>query len=116
MYEGAPNYPDVGRFWSIVEKYRVSILYTAPTAIRAFMKHGDEHPQKYDLSSLRLLGTVGEPINPKAWLWYHKIIGGERCPIVDTWWQTETGMTSGHSYAWCYKYYSRNGDQTIFRC
>jgi acetyl-CoA synthetase len=91
MYEGAPNWPDEGRFWEIVEKYRVSIFYTAPTAIRAFIKWGDEWPQKYDLSSLRLLGTVGEPINPEAWMWYHKVIGQERCPIVDTWWQTETG-------------------------
>lgn len=91
MYEGAPNWPDEGRFWEVVEKYRVNIFYTAPTAIRAFIKWGDEWPQKYDLSSLRLLGTVGEPINPEAWIWYHKMIGGERCPIVDTWWQTETG-------------------------
>jgi len=91
MFEGAPNWPDEGRFWSIVEKYKVNIFYTAPTAIRAFIKWGDEWPQKYDLSSLRLLGTVGEPINPEAWMWYHKMIGAERCPIVDTWWQTETG-------------------------
>jgi len=91
MYEGAPNSPDNGRFWEIVEKYGVSIFYTAPTAIRAFMKWGDKWPRAHDLSSLRLLGTVGEPINPEAWIWYHKIIGGERCPIVDTWWQTETG-------------------------
>jgi acetyl-CoA synthetase len=91
MYEGAPNWPDEGRFWEIVEKYRVSIFYTAPTAIRAFIKWGDHWPNKYDLSSLRLLGSVGEPINPEAWMWYHKVIGGERCPIVDTWWQTETG-------------------------
>ena len=91
MYEGAPNWPDEGRFWELVEKHRVNIFYTAPTAIRAFIKWGDEWPQKYDLSSLRLLGTVGEPINPEAWIWYHKVIGGERCPIVDTWWQTETG-------------------------
>ncbi|MCA8997598.1 MAG: acetate--CoA ligase, partial [Planctomycetaceae bacterium] len=91
MYEGAPNWPDEGRFWEVVEKYRVNIFYTAPTAIRAFVKWGDQWPQKYDLSSLRLLGTVGEPINPEAWIWYHKTIGGERCPIVDTWWQTETG-------------------------
>jgi acetyl-CoA synthetase len=91
MYEGAPNWPDNGRFWKIVEDYGVTILYTAPTAIRAFIKWGDEWPKKYDLSSLRLLGTVGEPINPEAWMWYHKVIGGERCPIVDTWWQTETG-------------------------
>jgi acetyl-CoA synthetase len=92
MYEGAPNSPDNGRFWKIVEDYAVTILYTAPTAIRAFIKWGDEWPNKYDLSSLRLLGTVGEPINPEAWMWYHKVIGGGRCPIVDTWWQTETGV------------------------
>ncbi len=91
MYEGAPNWPDNGRFWEIVEKYGVTVFYTAPTAIRAFMKWGDRWPEKYDLSSLRLLGTVGEPINPEAWMWYHRVIGGERCPIVDTWWQTETG-------------------------
>jgi acetyl-CoA synthetase len=91
MYEGAPNYPAEDRWWEIVERYGVTIFYTAPTAIRACMKWGTEHPQKHDLSSLRLLGTVGEPINPRAWLWYHEHIGGGRCPIVDTWWQTETG-------------------------
>jgi acetyl-CoA synthetase len=91
MYEGAPNFPEPDRFWRIVEKYGVTILYTAPTAIRAFMKWGTEWPKKHDLSSLRLLGTVGEPINPEAWMWYHEHIGGKRCPIVDTWWQTETG-------------------------
>ncbi|WP_437184906.1 acetate--CoA ligase [Planctomicrobium sp. SH668] len=91
MFEGAPNWPDEGRFWELIEKYRVSIFYTAPTAIRAFIKWGDHWPQKYDLSSLRLLGSVGEPINPEAWMWYHRVIGGERCPICDTWWQTETG-------------------------
>ncbi len=91
MYEGAPDYPDIGRFWAIVEKYAVTIFYTAPTAIRAFMRWGEEHPQKYDLTSLRLLGSVGEPINPEAWIWYHTHIGGKKCPIVDTWWQTETG-------------------------
>ncbi len=91
MYEGAPNHPDEGRFWEIVEKYRVSIFYTAPTAIRAFIKWGDAWVDKHDLSSLRLLGTVGEGINPEAWMWYHRKIGRERCPIVDTWWQTETG-------------------------
>ncbi|GBD11068.1 Acetyl-coenzyme A synthetase [bacterium HR23] len=91
MYEGAPDYPDKDRFWAIVEKYRVNILYTAPTAIRSFMRWGEEYPQRHDLSSLRLLGTVGEPINPEAWVWYWKHIGGGRCPIVDTWWQTETG-------------------------
>jgi acetyl-CoA synthetase len=92
MYEGAPNHPREDRFWEVVEKYKVSILYTAPTAIRAFIKWGDQWPAKHDLSSLRLLGTVGEPINPEAWMWYHDRIGGGRCPIVDTWWQTETGM------------------------
>jgi acetyl-CoA synthetase len=92
MYEGAPNHPREDRFWDIIAKYRVSILYTAPTAIRAFIKWGDQWPKKHDLSSLRLLGTVGEPINPEAWIWYHEVIGGKRCPIVDTWWQTETGM------------------------
>jgi acetyl-CoA synthetase len=91
MYEGAPDYPHKGIWWEIIQRYGVTIFYTAPTAIRACIKWGAEYPRKFDLSSLRLLGTVGEPINPKAWLWYHKIIGGERCPIVDTWWQTETG-------------------------
>ena len=91
MYEGGPNYPDWSRFWKIIEEYSVSIFYTAPTAIRAFIKAGDEHVDKHDLSSLRLLGTVGEPINPAAWEWYYNKIGGGRCPIVDTWWQTETG-------------------------
>jgi acetyl-CoA synthetase len=91
MYEGAPNWPDEARFWRIVEDYRVSIFYTAPTAIRAFMKWGEHYPRRHDLTSLRLLGTVGEPINPEAWVWYHKVIGGGRCPVVDTWWQTETG-------------------------
>ena len=91
MYEGAPNFPENDRFWRIIEKYRVNILYTAPTAIRTFIKWGDSWVKKHDLSSLRLLGTVGEPINPEAWIWYHKVIGRERCPIVDTWWQTETG-------------------------
>ena len=91
MYEGAPNQPDFGRFWQIVEEYGVTIFYTAPTAIRAFIKAGDQFPDKHDLSSLRLLGTVGEPINPEAWMWYHEKIGAGKCPIVDTWWQTETG-------------------------
>jgi acetyl-CoA synthetase len=91
MYEGAPNFPEPDRFWRIVEKYGVTILYTAPTAIRAFMKWGIDWPKKHNLSSLRLLGTVGEPINPEAWIWYNETIGGKRCPIVDTWWQTETG-------------------------
>jgi acetyl-CoA synthetase len=92
MYEGAPDYPGKDVWWEIVERYGVTILYTAPTAIRACMKWGPEHPESHDLTTLRLLGSVGEPINPKAWLWYHKVVGGERCPIVDTWWQTETGQ------------------------
>lgn len=91
MYEGAPNHPEEDRFWDLIEKHKINILYTAPTAIRAFIKWGDQHVEKHDLSSLRLLGTVGEGINPEAWIWYHEKIGGERCPIVDTWWQTETG-------------------------
>jgi len=91
MYEGAPNFPENDRFWQIIAKYHVSIFYTAPTAIRTFIKWGDAWVKKHDLSSLRLLGSVGEPINPEAWMWYRKVIGGERCPIVDTWWQTETG-------------------------
>jgi acetyl-CoA synthetase len=91
MYEGAPNWPEPDRFWDIIERHKVNTLYTAPTAIRAFIKWGEQWPLKHDLSSLRLLGTVGEPINPEAWMWYHRIIGKERCPIVDTWWQTETG-------------------------
>ncbi len=92
MYEGAPNYPAFDRFWDIIERHKINILYTAPTAIRTFMKWGTEWPKKHDMSSLRLLGTVGEPINPEAWMWYREHIGGNRCPIVDTWWQTETGM------------------------
>jgi acetyl-CoA synthetase len=92
MYEGAPDYPAKDIWWELCERYGVTVFYTAPTAIRACIKWGVDHPQKHDLSKLRLLGTVGEPINPKAWLWYWKVIGGERCPIVDTWWQTETGQ------------------------
>jgi acetyl-CoA synthetase len=91
MYEGAPDWPHRGRFWHLCEKYGITVFYTAPTAIRAFMRWGEEWPEKYDLSQLRVLGTVGEPINPEAWMWYHEVIGKERCPIVDTWWQTETG-------------------------
>jgi acetyl-CoA synthetase len=92
LYEGAPDWPDKDRLWDIAERYKATILYTAPTAIRAFMRWGTEYPEKHDLSSLRLLGSVGEPINPEAWVWYWKYIGGERCPVVDTWWQTETGQ------------------------
>ncbi|WP_322630087.1 acetate--CoA ligase [Halothiobacillus sp.] len=91
IFEGVPSYPNGGRFWRMVQDHKVSVFYTAPTAIRALMKLGDDVPKQYDLSSLRLLGTVGEPINPEAWMWYHRVIGGERCPITDTWWQTETG-------------------------
>lgn len=91
MYEGAPNHPEPDRFWDMIERHKINILYTAPTAIRAFIKWGEQHPLKHDLSSLRLLGTVGEPINPEAWMWYHAVIGKRKCPIVDTWWQTETG-------------------------
>ncbi len=91
MYEGAPNFPEPDRFWSIIERHKVNVFYTAPTAIRTFIKWGDQWPNKHDMSSLRLLGTVGEPINPEAWMWYRETIGGNRCPIVDTWWQTETG-------------------------
>jgi acetyl-CoA synthetase len=92
MYEGAPNWPEPDRFWRIIERHKVNILYTAPTAIRAFMKWGEQWPRRYEMKSLRLLGTVGEPINPEAWMWYREVIGRGRCPIVDTWWQTETGM------------------------
>jgi acetyl-CoA synthetase len=91
VFEGVPNYPEPDRFWEVVEKYGVNVFYTAPTAIRAIMKNGEEWPDKRNLSSLRLLGTVGEPINPEAWIWYYRVIGKERCPITDTWWQTETG-------------------------
>ncbi|MDE0838548.1 MAG: acetate--CoA ligase [Kiritimatiellae bacterium] len=91
MFEGVPTYPDAGRFWQVCEKYKVTAFYTAPTAIRALIRLGDEWPAKYDLSDMRVLGSVGEPINPEAWMWYYRVIGGERCPIVDTWWQTETG-------------------------
>ena len=91
MFEGVPTFPDAGRFWQIVEKFKVTVFYTAPTAIRSLIRLGEEWPNKYDLSSLRMLGSVGEPINPEAWMWYHRVIGKDRCPIVDTWWQTETG-------------------------
>ena len=91
MFEGVPTYPDSGRFWQVVEKHKVTIFYTAPTAIRALMREGDGPVKKWDRSSLRLLGSVGEPINPEAWMWYHEVVGDKRCPIVDTWWQTETG-------------------------
>src|ERR1017187_9932734 len=92
MYEGTPDFPDKDRFWALIEKYKITILYTAPTAIRTFMKWGPEYPEKHDMSSLGLRGRVGEPINPEAWVWYYEYIGKGRCPVVDTWWQTETGM------------------------
>ena len=92
IYEGPPDYPDAGKWWSMIEKYRVTKFYTAPTAVRALMKYGDEIPNKYNLSSLKILGSVGEPINPEAWRWYYRVIGKEKCPIMDTWWHTETGM------------------------
>ena len=91
LYEGTPDFPDKDRWWDIIERYRVSVLYSAPTAIRTFMKWGSEYPDRHDLSTLRVLGSVGEPINPEAWTWYWKTIGGGNCPVVDTWWQTETG-------------------------
>src|SRR6202034_1809172 len=91
IYEGGPTWPEPDRFWRIIDKYKVSIFYTAPTSIRAFMRLGEQWPRKHSLSSLRLLGSVGEPINPEAWMWYREVIGHGRCPIVDTWWQTETG-------------------------
>ena len=102
MYEGAPNFPDLDRLWQIIEDHGVTIFYTAPTAIRTFMKWGDEHVAKHDLSSLRLIGTVGEPINPEAWIWYQQTIGRGRCPVVDTWWQTETGAVMITRFlVWC---------------
>ena len=91
IFEGVPNYPDFGRFWQIVEQHKVNVFYTAPTALRALMKEGDDWVTKYDLSSLKVLGTVGEPIKSPEWHWYFNVIGNEKCPIVDTWWQTETG-------------------------
>ena len=97
MFEGIPTYPDAGRFWDVVDRHKVTQFYTAPTAIRALMSHGEEIPSKYNLTTLKVLGSVGEPINPEAWRWYYKHIGRGRCPIVDTWWQTETGRYSDHA-------------------
>ena len=114
MYEGAPDWPQKDRFWEIIERYGVTIFYTAPTAIRAFMRWGTEWPAKHDLSALRLLGSVGEPINPEAWMWYHEHIGGERCPIVDTWWQTETGADPDHAAARHHDAQARVGDAGRF--
>ncbi len=115
LYEGTPDFPDKARWWSIVEKYKVTILYTAPTAIRSHMKWGPEHAQQHDLSSLRLLGSVGEPINPEAWVWYREHIGGERTPIVDTWWQTETGMVLDHAAAGSHDAQAGLGDAPVPR-
>ena len=100
LYEGVPDFPERNRFWKLIEKYGVSILYTAPTAIRTFMKWGEEWPKGCNLSSLRLLGSVGEPINPEAWMWYYNYIGQGKCPIVDTWWQTETGSAHDRTDPW----------------
>ena len=115
MYEGAPDWPQKDRFWSIIEQHGVTIFYTAPTAIRAFMRWGTEWPAKHDLSSLRLLGSVGEPINPEAWIWYHQYIGGERCPVVDTWWQTETGAIMITPLPGVTTHQARLGDAAVSR-
>ena len=115
MYEGAPDWPQKDRFWQIVERYGVTIFYTAPTAIRAFMRWGTEWPARRDLSSLRLLGSVGEPINPEAWVWYHRYIGGERCPVVDTWWQTETGAIMITPLPGHHHHQARLGDAAVSR-
>ena len=115
MYEGAPDWPQKDRFWEIIERYGVTIFYTAPTAIRAFMRWGTEWPQRAICQSLRLLGSVGEPINPEAWIWYHQHIGRERCPIVDTWWQTETGHDHDHAAAGHDQHQARLGDAAVPR-
>ena len=115
MYEGAPDWPQKDRFWSMIEQHGVTVFYTAPTAIRAFMRWGTEFPQKHDLSSLRLLGSVGEPINPEAWIWYYKFIGGERCPVVDTWWQTETGAIMITPLPGRHDAQARLGDEAVSR-
>ena len=115
MYEGSPDWPNQSRWWEMIERYKVNILYTAPTAIRTFIKWGDEWVDKHDLSSLRLLGTVGEGINPEAWMWYHRKIGGERCPIVDTWWQTETGGNHDDPFARRNSHQARQLHKTLAR-
>ncbi len=115
MYEGAPDWPQKDRLWEIIERYGVTMFYTAPTAIRAFMKWGTDWPKRHNMSSLRLLGSVGEPINPEAWIWYHKNIGGERCPVVDTWWQTETGMIMITPLARCDAAQARVGNHALSR-
>ena len=115
MYEGAPNFPEPDRFWSIIDRHQVSIFYTAPTAIRTFIKWGDEWPKKHKLDSLRLLGTVGEPINPEAWMWYREVIGHNRCPIVDTWWQTETGHIMITPDSRRHRHQARFGDAPVSR-
>ena len=115
MYEGAPDWPKKDRFWELIERYGVTIFYTAPTAIRAFMKWGTDWPAGRDLSQLRLLGSVGEPINPEAWMWYHEHIGGSRCPVVDTWWQTETGAHPDHAAARAHDAQAGIGDEAVSR-
>ena len=115
MYEGAPNHPEPDRFWKIIDDHKVTVFYTAPTAIRAFIKWGDEHVEKHSLDSLRLLGTVGEPINPEAWIWYQQMIGKGRCPIVDTWWQTETGAHHDRARSRRGPNQARLGDAALFR-
>jgi len=116
MFEGIPTYPNAGRFWDVVDRLKVTQFYTAPTAIRALMSHGEEVPSNYDLSTLRVLGSVGEPINPEAWRWYHNNIGRGRCPIVDTWWQTETGGHPYNSTSWLYSYKTWFCDFPFFWC
>ena len=115
LYEGTPDFPDKDRLWDVVERYKATIFYTAPTAIRAFMKWGVEHVEKHDISSLRLLGSVGEPINPEAWMWYYDVIGGGRCPVVDTWWQTETGAIMIAPLPGAYDAQTRQRDEAIPR-
>ena len=115
MYEGAPDWPQKDRFWEMIERHGVTIFYTAPTAIRAFMRWGTEWPARYPMKTLRLLGSVGEPINPEAWMWYHEHIGGKRCPIVDTWWQTETGMIMISPLPGDHEHEAGIGDQAVPR-
>ncbi len=116
MFEGVPTFPDAGRFWQIVQKYKVTVFYTAPTAIRSLIRLGEEWPNKYDMSTLRTLGSVGEPINPEAWVWYHRVIGKGRCPIVDTWWQTETGGILINPLPGAHIAQTRQRQPTVLRC
>ena len=115
MFEGVPNYPSPSRFWDVVDKHQVNTFYTAPTAIRALMGAGEQHVKKTNRKSLKLLGTVGEPINPEAWEWYYHIVGEERCPIVDTWWQTETGGILDHPIARSHCHEARLGNAAVLR-